>query len=733
MALVAVGGYGRGELSPAVRHRRAAAARRAATTSASVADRHLVPDLGRGPEARPRGAHASRRRWPSRPTTSTPPRRCSTSGTSPATGRSPTSWPTRPTLPVAQAGQALAGGAGRPGARPPRPGGRGGLPARARPQGGPGRAARRARPRAGPRRREPSCGRATTPALDAAYDTLLAARVELHRRTGRPGDRLLLQEQDAVAAALGYADADALMRSRRRAPPARSPGRSDDAWAPHRLLARRAARPAPAARPRRSAAGWCSATARSHRRRRRRRPPTRRWCCGPRPRPPRHGTRIDRAHARPAGRPRRPMPADAVARRRPGPRSSTCCSPGRRPSCVIEALDQLGLWERFLPEWEPVRSKPQRNAYHRFTVDRHLWEAAANAAALADRVDRPDLLVLGALLHDIGKGEPGDHTDVGIDLRRPTSARAWASTPTTSRCSSRWCRHHLLLPDVATRRDLDDPATIERSWPSAVGEPRRCSSCSPPSPRPTRWPPARRPGATGRPSSCGRWWRVPTTCSAAARPHDVRRRVPRRRASGRCCAAGEQVIARRGRPAHRRRRRPARPVQPGGRRAGAARPRRARRRGDDASGGWALEVFRVESSFGPTIAWDQVVRRPRAGARRPARAPGPAGRAGPRPTAPGGPAAAATSGRARGAGSTTRVAATPPWSRCTPPTDRRALPDHPRPRRARPRHRAAPRSRPSATGSSTRSTSATADGAKVTDPAVLAEIERALLHALEAQ
>src|SRR5690606_32605897 len=78
---------------------------------------------------------------------------------------------------------------------------------------------------------------------------------------------------------------------------------------------------------------------------------------------------------------------------------------------VIEALDQLGLWILVIPEWEAVRSKPQRNAYHRFTVDRHLMEAAANAAELVARTDRPDLLVVGALLHDIGKGYPGDHTE----------------------------------------------------------------------------------------------------------------------------------------------------------------------------------------------------------------------------------------------------------------------------------------------------------------------------------
>ncbi len=66
--------------------------------------------------------------------------------------------------------------------------------------------------------------------LAEAYDTLLAVRVELHRRTGRPGDRLLLQEQDGVADALGYADADVLMRAVAHA--ARTIAwTSDDAWA----------------------------------------------------------------------------------------------------------------------------------------------------------------------------------------------------------------------------------------------------------------------------------------------------------------------------------------------------------------------------------------------------------------------------------------------------------------------------------------------------------------------
>jgi [protein-PII] uridylyltransferase len=133
----------------------------------------------------------------------------------------------------------------------------------------------------------------------------------------------------------------------------------------------------------------------------------------------------------------------------------------------LEALDQYGLLVRVLPEWAKVRNKPQRNAYHRFTVDRHLLEAAANAAALAKYVSRPDLLVLGALFHDIGKGYPGDHTEVGIDIVGRIGPRLGLSHDDVEILQA-MVRHHLLLPDVATRRDLSDDATI-RSVAEAVG------------------------------------------------------------------------------------------------------------------------------------------------------------------------------------------------------------------------------------------------------------------------
>src|SRR4029078_2756953 len=127
---------------------------------------------------------------------------------------------------------------------------------------------------------------------------------------------------------------------------------------------------------------------------------------------------------------------------------------------VLDLLDQAELLTRMLPEWAPVRSRPQRNAYHRFTVDRHLWEAAVQAALLADRVARPDLLVIGALLHDIGKGYAGDHTDRGEELVAGIGPLLGCGDSDNDHLV-RLVRHPLLLPDIATRRDLDDPATID--------------------------------------------------------------------------------------------------------------------------------------------------------------------------------------------------------------------------------------------------------------------------------
>ncbi len=128
---------------------------------------------------------------------------------------------------------------------------------------------------------------------------------------------------------------------------------------------------------------------------------------------------------------------------------------------VIESLDRTGLWGRLFPEWGAVRDLPPRDRTHVWTVDRHLVEVCAQAARLTTRVKRPDLLLLGALLHDIGKGRGGDHSVVGESLARQIGDRLGLREPDVDLLGT-MVRHHLLLPHTATRRDLDDPATITR-------------------------------------------------------------------------------------------------------------------------------------------------------------------------------------------------------------------------------------------------------------------------------
>jgi [protein-PII] uridylyltransferase len=286
-------------------------------------------------------------------------------------------------------------------------------------------------------------------ALNECYDVLLGARVALHRATGRPGETLRLEDQDAAARAAGVPSADALMAEIAAA--ARTVAWiSDEAWgrvgkttggspkevAPGVMLLDGEIELAIDADPRVDPTYMLRlATAAA-----------------------RHRARIGRRSldrlSETVPRWPTPWPAGAIDK------LVALLLEGHAAIPVIESLDQRGLITRMLPEWEPVRSRPQRNAYHRFTVDRHLWEAAANAADLADQVARPDLLVLGALFHDIGKGYPGDHTEVGMATVRELGPRLGLAAPDVDALVA-MVEHHLLLPDVAVRRDLSDPVTIQ--------------------------------------------------------------------------------------------------------------------------------------------------------------------------------------------------------------------------------------------------------------------------------
>jgi [protein-PII] uridylyltransferase len=127
---------------------------------------------------------------------------------------------------------------------------------------------------------------------------------------------------------------------------------------------------------------------------------------------------------------------------------------------IFEALDQEEIIFHWIPEWRALRSLPQRNALHRHTVDRHMVETAVHAATLTRKVHRPDLLLFAALFHDIGKGDVEDHSIRGERLIGPLAQRI-GFPPEDIEVIKILVKHHLLLSATATRRDLDDPATIQ--------------------------------------------------------------------------------------------------------------------------------------------------------------------------------------------------------------------------------------------------------------------------------
>ncbi|WP_156754268.1 [protein-PII] uridylyltransferase [Actinokineospora pegani] len=137
---------------------------------------------------------------------------------------------------------------------------------------------------------------------------------------------------------------------------------------------------------------------------------------------------------------------------------------------VVEALDRTGLWARLFPEWGAVRDLPPRDAAHAWTVDRHLVRATAHAARLVTSVSRPDLLLIGALLHDLGKGRGQDHSVVGAALATQVGARLGLPEPDVATLSA-MVRHHLLLPHTATRRDVTDESTVHRVVDTLGGDP----------------------------------------------------------------------------------------------------------------------------------------------------------------------------------------------------------------------------------------------------------------------
>jgi [protein-PII] uridylyltransferase len=156
---------------------------------------------------------------------------------------------------------------------------------------------------------------------------------------------------------------------------------------------------------------------------------------------------------------------------------------GERGADALEMLERSGLLARLIPEWSSVRHRPQHNVYHRFTVDVHLRSTVAAACALGGAADEPlardvwrdvadrERLLLACLLHDIGKGSDGDHSIAGEAVARRICGRMGIGDVAASEVA--WLvRHHLLLPDTATRRDTGDENLVV-DLAASVGTPER--------------------------------------------------------------------------------------------------------------------------------------------------------------------------------------------------------------------------------------------------------------------
>ena len=147
---------------------------------------------------------------------------------------------------------------------------------------------------------------------------------------------------------------------------------------------------------------------------------------------------------------------------------------GERGASSLELLDRLDLLRRYLPPWAAVRCRPQRDPYHRFTVDAHLTntlramgrilagEGAADDPIQEEAVKQvgdPDAVLLGALLHDIGKTGEGNHVPAGERIVGSLVERIGLADDRADLVKA-LVSQHLVLSDTATRRDLTDENLI---------------------------------------------------------------------------------------------------------------------------------------------------------------------------------------------------------------------------------------------------------------------------------
>ncbi|MDH4321777.1 MAG: [protein-PII] uridylyltransferase, partial [Desulfobulbaceae bacterium] len=143
-------------------------------------------------------------------------------------------------------------------------------------------------------------------------------------------------------------------------------------------------------------------------------------------------------------------------------------TPTGDPLPILTTMLETGLLTAYLPELANVASLAQHDVYHIYTVDRHLLQTVAETARLRQTeaatfaaVSSPNVLFLAALLHDIGKGQGGDHSEIGAELAAQIGTRMGLTDSEVADLEF-LIRNHLFLTDTALRRDLEDESFIIR-------------------------------------------------------------------------------------------------------------------------------------------------------------------------------------------------------------------------------------------------------------------------------
>jgi [protein-PII] uridylyltransferase len=151
------------------------------------------------------------------------------------------------------------------------------------------------------------------------------------------------------------------------------------------------------------------------------------------------------------------------------------------PERSLRRMNELGVLSAFIPEFEAIVAMMQFNVYHHYTVDEHIIQTISCLAQiergelveelpvasgiLQDGINRR-VIYVALLLHDIGKGRPEDHSILGAQMARRIAPRLGLE-PEECETVEWLVRYHLLMSDMAQKRDIGDPRTV-RDFAKAV-------------------------------------------------------------------------------------------------------------------------------------------------------------------------------------------------------------------------------------------------------------------------